>query len=126
MKARRLIASSTFEPETLEVSHKAFDGAWSKISDHFAGEDAATESARMRLAHAVLIVAREDSRDADRPQDEASRAMALRNRKRCRKRLAEATRGPSATTVDLRFGSTLPAQLLRAHPSHTASERTRR
>jgi hypothetical protein len=77
VKARRLIASSTFEPETLEVIYKAFDAAWSEISDHFAREAPATENARMRLAHAVLIVAREDSRDADRLKDDALQVMAL-------------------------------------------------
>jgi len=59
MKARRLIESASFDPATLTVLCKAFDGAWSQIEEHFAGDDAATEHARMRLAYAVLIVARE-------------------------------------------------------------------
>jgi hypothetical protein len=82
VKARRLIESSAFEPETLQVIYKAFDAAWSEISDRFAGEDAATEQARMRLAHAVLIVASEDSRDADRLKNDALQVMALAYRER--------------------------------------------
>ena len=62
MKARRLIETSTFEPETLQVLYKAFDDAWAEISHHFDGH---SEDARTRLAHAILLVAREDSKDAD-------------------------------------------------------------
>ena len=60
----------------------AFDDAWAEISHHFAGEDTATEHARMRLAHAVLIVAREDSNDADRLKNDALQVMALAYKKR--------------------------------------------
>ena len=56
MKARRLLESSTFEPETLRVNFQAFDAAWTEIAEHFAGDEAATEDARLRLAHAVLIM----------------------------------------------------------------------
>jgi hypothetical protein len=55
VKARRLIESPTFEPETLEVIYKAFDAAW---------------------------VARGDSRDAERLKDDAVQVMALANRDR--------------------------------------------
>ena len=82
LKARRLIEASTFEPETLKVVCKAFDDAWAEISHHFAGEDTATEHARTRLAHAVLIVAREDSNNADRLKNDALQVMALAYKKR--------------------------------------------
>jgi hypothetical protein len=80
MKARRLIETSTFEPETLAVIYQAFDDAWAEFSDHCAADE--KEHARMRLAHAVLIVAREDSRDADRVKNDALQVMALAYRER--------------------------------------------
>ena len=79
MKARRLIETSTFEPETLQVLYKAFDDAWAEISQHF---DGYSEDARTRLAHAILLVAREDSKDADRLKDTALQVMALGSRQR--------------------------------------------
>ena len=60
MKARRVIESaSDFDAATLKVLCNAFDDAWSEIEPHFAGDEPATEHARMSLAYAVLIVARE-------------------------------------------------------------------
>jgi hypothetical protein len=82
MKARRLLESSMFEPETLRVIYKAFDAAWAEIADHFTGDEIATEYARLRLAHAVLIVASGDSEAADRLKDDALQVMALAARKR--------------------------------------------
>jgi hypothetical protein len=79
VKARRLIETSTFEPETLQVLYKAFDDAWAEISHHFDGH---SEDARTRLAHAILLVAREDSKDADRLKDAALQVMALGSRQR--------------------------------------------
>lgn len=74
MRAHRLLEGSTFTAETLSVIFQAFDGAWSEISHLFQHD---SEDARTRLAHAVLIVARPDSRDADRLKDEALRVFAL-------------------------------------------------
>ncbi len=77
MKARRLIEASTFQPETLAVLFKAFDDAWTEIEPHFAGDEAAIEQARLRLAHAVLIVAREDDDDPEQVKNDALQVMAL-------------------------------------------------
>jgi hypothetical protein len=74
MKARRLIESASFEPQTLEVIFKAFDAAWAEIAHHFPDRDS---EARMRLAHAVLAVAREDSGDAEELKKAALQVMAL-------------------------------------------------
>jgi hypothetical protein len=82
MKARRLIECASFGPATLTVLCKAFDEAWSEIEAHFAGDDAAAEHAHMRLAHAVLIVAREDEDHAEQVKDEALQVMALVARRR--------------------------------------------
>ena len=79
MKARRLIEGSTYGPETLLVLYKAFDDAWAKIAHHF---DERPEDARVRLAHALLVVAREDSRDPERLKTDALQVMALGYRDR--------------------------------------------
>lgn len=79
MKARRLIESSIFPPEALHTVCEAFDGAWAEIAHHFNGD---AEDARTRLAHAVLIVAREDSDDAERLKNDALQVMALAYRER--------------------------------------------
>ncbi len=79
MKARRLIERSSFPPETLHVIFEAFDHAWSEISHHFPDHQ---EPARIRLAHAVLVLAREDSEDAERLKNDALQVMALAYRQR--------------------------------------------
>ena len=79
MKARRLIESATYQPETLQTAFKAFDDAWAEISHHFNGD---AEDARARLAHAVLIVTREDSDDPERLKNDALQVMALAYRER--------------------------------------------
>jgi hypothetical protein len=83
MKARRLIEGSTFGPETMKVVSQAFDQAWAKIEEHFRGEgERHVEEARLRLAHAVLVVAREDSEDIDQLKSHALELMALADSKR--------------------------------------------
>jgi hypothetical protein len=74
VKARRLIESSIFEPEALQVAFKAFDAAWEEIAHHFDDE---TERSRLQLAHAILIVIRDDSRDVERVKKDALQVMAL-------------------------------------------------
>jgi hypothetical protein len=82
MKARRLIESSLYEPETLDVIFRGFDDAWSEIADHFGTDPRSIEDARARLAHACLIVSREDSDDAERIKRDALQVMALAYRTR--------------------------------------------
>ena len=57
MKARKLIEGATYGPETLKVIGKAFDDAWSEIAGHFTHNGLQAQSARLKLAHAVLAVA---------------------------------------------------------------------
>jgi hypothetical protein len=77
MQARKLIEGSTYGPETMRVIGKAFDAAWATINHHFASDGLASEEARVRLAHAVLAVAHEDSRDCEELKDAALQVMAL-------------------------------------------------
>ena len=67
MKARKLIEGATYGPETLKVIGKALDDAWSEISGHFSTNGLQSQSARLKLAHAVLAVARDDSREVAVP-----------------------------------------------------------
>ena len=80
MKARRLVAGATYGPETLKVVGKAFDDAWSEISGHFTRNGLQAQSARLKLAHAVLAVARDDSRDLDQLKNAALEVMAMNYR----------------------------------------------
>jgi hypothetical protein len=77
MKARKLIEGATYGPETLKVIGKAFDEAWSEISGHFTRNGLQAQSARLKLAHALLAVAREDSRDTDELKNAALQIMAM-------------------------------------------------
>jgi len=63
MKARGLIDGASFGPETLAALGKAFDEAWAQIADNFGDTPLQIESARLRLAEALLSVATEESRD---------------------------------------------------------------
>ena len=75
MKARKLIEGATYGPETLKVIGNAFDDAWSEIGSQFDGLQA--QSARLKLALAVLSAAREDSRDPDELKNAALQVMAM-------------------------------------------------
>ena len=80
MKARRLIECSTYGPVTLAVLYRALDDAWAEIAHKFVVEDHV--DARLRLAHALLVVAREDSSDPERLKKDALQVMALGYRDR--------------------------------------------
>jgi hypothetical protein len=88
MEARRLIENADFDPTTLAVLSEAFDGGWSEIEAHFKGDDAATRHARMRLAYAILLVARQDDDNADQVKNEALQVVALAARRRVGSRKA--------------------------------------
>ena len=76
MKAAKILAGCTFGPEALNTIGKAFDDAWGNIAEHFAGDAMRAEAARERLAHAVLV-ASEDSRDAQSLKTMALQIMVL-------------------------------------------------
>ena len=74
MKARRLIESSGYDPDRVNLLGQAFDAAWLEISHHFDADD---ERARLQLAHAVLAVMRPGDLDAEDLKQRALRVMAL-------------------------------------------------
>ena len=80
MKARKLIEGATYGPETLKVIGKAFDDAWSEIAGHFTHNGLQAQSVRLKLAHAVLAAAGDDSRDSDELKNAALQVMAMNYR----------------------------------------------
>ena len=76
MEARRLIDGASFGSGTLKALGQAFDEAWAEI-----GNDASDiETARLRLAEALLSIANEDSTDVASLKAGALQAMAKQYR----------------------------------------------
>jgi hypothetical protein len=77
MKARKLIDGASFGPDALKAIGKAFDDAWLEIAVNFGTDPLQIETARLKLAEAILSVANEDSRDAGALKRAALQRMAL-------------------------------------------------
>ena len=77
MKARALISAASYGPETLKIICQAFDAAWADIAHHFEGHRAQVDAARERLAHSVLAVADENSRDAEALKSTALQVLVM-------------------------------------------------
>ena len=95
MKARALIDGASFGPDALKTIGRAFDDAWAQIAGNFGHDPGDVEKARNRLAHAMLSVASEDSRDVEVLTRAALEAMALGYRERV-------ARPPAKVTSDIR------------------------
>jgi len=72
-----LIDGASFGPDTLKVVGQAFDEAWAEIADRFGTIPIEVESARLRLAEAMLSVAMEGSTNVAALKVGALQAMAL-------------------------------------------------
>lgn len=77
MRARQLIDSASYGPEALKAIALAFEGAWADIADHFGNDPGEIDSARYKLATALLSIASEDSRDVEVLRKAALLRMAL-------------------------------------------------
>ena len=75
MQARRLIEDASFGPETLKAISQAFEEAWLVVGGNFGADT--TEAGRLRLATALLSVAREGGRDVEVLKRSALKGMAL-------------------------------------------------
>ena len=71
MKARQLVADSSYGPDSLKVLFQAFDEAWKEIAPRTSQDEVAVEAARLKLASIVLIVATNESRDAEQIKNTA-------------------------------------------------------
>jgi hypothetical protein len=77
MKARALISAASYGPETLKIIFQAFDAAWAEIAHHFEGRPTQEDAARERLAHAVLAVADEHSKDPESLKQTALKVLGM-------------------------------------------------
>jgi hypothetical protein len=77
MRARRLIDGASFGPDTLKVVGRAFDEAWAEIAGRVGTLPIDVESARLRLAEAMLSVAMEGSTDVAALKAGALQAMEM-------------------------------------------------
>jgi len=75
MKARELIEGASYGPEALKAIGRAFDEAWASIAGNFSDDQVA--AARLRLANALLAVAKDNSRDVEVMKREALDKMRL-------------------------------------------------
>jgi hypothetical protein len=75
MKARELIEGASYGPEALKAIGRAFDEAWVSIAGNFGDDEIA--AARLRLANAMLAVAKDNSRDVEAMKREALDRMRL-------------------------------------------------
>jgi hypothetical protein len=78
MQARKLLDGAAYGPAALKVICQAFDNAWAEIGHHF-DDPLTAECARLKLANAILVVAREDSRDVEDLKKKGLHALALRH-----------------------------------------------
>jgi hypothetical protein len=75
MKARQLIASSHYGPEQLKVLFQAFDEAWETIAPHCGNNGLSVQAMRLKLANAILDLARENCSDAEAMKEAALRLL---------------------------------------------------
>lgn len=80
MRARRLIDGASFGLETLQAIGQAFDAAWAEIDRNFGDDPAEIDDARVKLATALLSIAKEDSLDVEILKKAALQRMALEYR----------------------------------------------
>ena len=80
MESRQLIAGGAYGPEALKVIGQAFDEAWRDIASNLGDPD--IETARNRLARAILSIADDDSRDVSVLRQAALERMALDYKRR--------------------------------------------
>jgi hypothetical protein len=77
MRAQRMIDGASFGPDTIKAMGQAFDQAWAEIAGNFGQDPIQIESARLRLADAVISVTTEGSTDVAALKNGALQAMAF-------------------------------------------------
>jgi len=92
MKARQLIDGASFGPETVKAMGEAFDQAWAEVAGNFGDNPTQIESARLRLADAVISVTTEGCTDVAALRNGALQAMALDYRSGIRPRASKVSR----------------------------------
>jgi len=75
MRARLLIARTSFGPDTIKAMGKAFDQAWAEIAFHFEDDPLIRDSTRQSLAEALLGAAGDGNPDVGKLKEASLRAM---------------------------------------------------
>jgi hypothetical protein len=75
MKARQLIANSSYGPQQLNVIYRAFDEAWQAVAAAVGPDPAATETARLKLANIILSLAAAGNDDPEALKNAALRLL---------------------------------------------------
>jgi hypothetical protein len=76
MRARQLIAASSYAPDVVGAMFKAFDAAWDQIKANVGTDALAIDRARVDLANVILALARDGERDIQKLTNDAIAAMA--------------------------------------------------
>jgi hypothetical protein len=71
---------ASFGPEALKVIGRAYDDTWAMIASNFSDPET-VQAARLALAHAILEVASDSSRDAHALKKAALQVLARRYRR---------------------------------------------
>jgi hypothetical protein len=79
----RWIEGASFEPAAVTAMGKAFDQVWAEIAGNF-GNPSEVETARLRLAEAILSIATDGSTDVEKLKAGALHAMTHYYRSRVR------------------------------------------
>ena len=61
----------------MKIVYQAFDSVWAMISSKYGSDPATIETARLKLAEAVLAVTRDDSRDPEQVRSLALQLMRI-------------------------------------------------
>jgi hypothetical protein len=79
VKARRLIASGSYDPDQLKALGKGFDDAWARIAPTVSNRAKAIDTARLQLADIVLSLAKSGNFDPQWLADRAVQVMLSRS-----------------------------------------------
>ena len=76
MKARELISSASYGPETLKIVFQSFDQAWGSIVHNFGDNALAIQAARVKLANIILSMPHHHQSDVEQIKKSALQIMA--------------------------------------------------
>ena len=76
MKARELMSSASYGPETLKIVFQSFDQAWGSIAANFRGNPLAIQAARVKLANIILSMPHHHLSDAQQIKNSALQMIA--------------------------------------------------
>jgi len=77
MRARQLIDGASFGPDALRTIGKSLRCGLGEIAGNFGDDPTEIDPARIKLANAILLIASEDSMDAEVLRKAALQRMAL-------------------------------------------------